>query len=104
MSEAPSASVSAVRGGDENAEADMRRALRVTPPDFVTMVSLVQREGALVLGVTDERNRRTPLHVAAMHGKAAYCALLITRGADVGARDSSGWSTSSASRVRQKRE
>lgn len=63
---------------EENAEADLRRALIVSPPDVLALVSLAQRAGARALDVGAQHNRRTPLlvaamHVAAMHSKAVHC-------------------------------
>lgn len=89
MSTAPSAA-----RADEpwrDTAAAMRWALGTTPPDFLALVSLAQRAGAQVLRVVDEPGRRTPLHVASLHAKMAYAAVLIARGADVEARDSSDW-------------
>lgn len=79
-------------GADRDAVEDMRWALATQPPDFLALVSLVQRVGTPVLGVVEEQSRRTPLHVAALYGKVAYAAMLINRGADIEAQDSSEWS------------
>lgn len=96
MQAAPSAHAAAVRAGGpgRDAVADMRWALATTPPDFLALVSLVQRVGAPVLGVVEEQSRRTPLHVASLYAKIAYTAMLIERGADIEARDLGGWSAS----------
>lgn len=89
-----SALAAAVRSGGpgRDAVADMRWALSTSPPDFLAMVSLVQRVGAPVLAVVEEQTRRTPLHVASLYAKIAYAAMLLERGADVEARDLAGWS------------
>lgn len=88
------AQTQAVRAGgaERDAVEDMRWALAMQPPDFLALVSLVQRAGAPVLGVVEEQSLRTPLHVAALYGKVAYAAMLINRGACIEATDSSEWS------------
>lgn len=86
---------SGLPGRDEIA--DMQWALSTEPPDFLSMVSLVQRVGAPVLSVADETSLRTPLHIAALHGKVAYAAMLISRGAPIEAGDSHNWTPLMAS-------
>jgi Ankyrin repeat len=81
-------------GASRDPIADMRWALGTQPPDFLALVSLVQRIGQPVLSVVDEQSQRTPLHVASLYAKIAYAAMLVSRGADIEARDSSDWSTS----------
>lgn len=71
--------------------AAMRQALNSEPPDFASMVALVQAAGEILLDVVDDTGHRTPLHIAALHGKVAYAGMLVARGADINARDTSNW-------------
>jgi ankyrin repeat protein len=83
----------AVRDGGpgRDAVADMHWALETSPPDFLAMVRLVQRAGPLVIHLRAPGSLRTPLHLSALYGKVAYAAMLVARGADKEARDSSAW-------------
>jgi ankyrin repeat protein len=65
----------------------MRQALDESPPDFYRMVGIVQNSDSSVLNVRDSAAQRTPLHTAAMHNKLAYAAMLLSRGAEIEARD-----------------
>lgn len=86
-------------GAERDPIADMQWALRTQPPDFLALVSLVQRVGRPVLGVVEEESQRTPLHIASLYAKIAYAAMLISRGADIEAKDSSLWSASAGGSV-----
>jgi hypothetical protein len=80
-------------GADRDPIADMRWALGTEPPDFLALVALVQRVGRPVVDVVEEQSLRTPLHIAALYAKVAYAAMLVSRGADIEAKDLSDWST-----------
>lgn len=80
-------------GADRDPVADMQWALATQPPDFLSLVSLVQRVGKPVIGVVGGELDRTPLHIAALYAKVAYAAMLCNRGADPEAKDKTHWST-----------
>lgn len=79
--------------------ADMQWALATQPPDFLSLVTLVQRVGKPVVSVVGGELERTPLHIAALYAKVAYAAMLCNRGADPEAKDKFHWSTLCLARV-----
>jgi ankyrin repeat protein len=75
------------RSNMTDAERAMLEALDSSPPDFHRMVGIVQNSDPSVLRVRDSAAQRTPLHIAAMYNKVAYTAMLLSRGAEIEARD-----------------
>lgn len=72
----------------------MREACEADPPDWLTIGCLTQQYGPEVVNLYildpgDEEGHfvRSPLHLAAEHGKPQYILLLVARGADVFAVD-----------------
>jgi Ankyrin repeats (3 copies) len=72
-------------GKDSSGETPLHSAVRFEDPNVSAMVKLLLSKGANILS-KDDRNDRTPLHIAAEESPLETIQLLISKGADVNAR------------------